>query len=270
MTSNHKYAINETLEQQAHRHHEQFVIKTDNLTMQYGGQTVLDVPSELTISTGMTAIIGESGSGKSTLLNIIAGFTKPTTGAVTHFNSDYRGEFVNHAPKNGIFKATSKFLAQSILVTTFSEHKEDKYRSSNTSYVNQSVSLPQHLTGMQYLKLGHGMRGHKIDLAKSDELIEYFSMAGRMNRTPDKLSGGEQQRISIISAILSDSSLNFADEPTSALDPVNTERTLELFRREADKGKTFLVVSHDSKVADFANRVITMSDGRIVGDVEDQ
>ncbi len=190
----------------------------------------------------MTLLMGPSGSGKTTLLSILGCMLTPTTGTVR-----VRG----HATAG----ATPEDLA--------------KLRRQHIGFVFQSYHLFPTLTAADNVRLALDVRGERASHAKA-KATEALAMVGLSHKTksyPMELSGGEQQRVAIARAIVGDASAILADEPTAALDSENGQAIMTVLSQIAkDASRGVLVVTHDPRILPFANRVVRIEDGRIVGE----
>jgi len=195
---------------------------------------------DLLIEPGEIALVmGPSGSGKSTLLAAVSGLLRPDDGQVIALGQD---------------------------IWSMSKSKIDRFRLLNCGFIFQGFNLFSALTASQqvqivlkYLKLKPPARKQAAEAALTD-----VGLGHRFNNRPDRLSGGEKQRVAIARALAKKPKLIFADEPTSALDGENGQIVMELLRRCAkEQGATVLCVTHDVRLASFADRIITIEDGRI-------
>jgi putative ABC transport system ATP-binding protein len=195
---------------------------------------------DLLIEPGEIALVmGPSGSGKSTLLAAVSGLLRPDEGKVIALGKDLWA-----MPKGKI----------------------DRFRLLNCGFIFQGFNLFAALTASQqvqvvlkYLKLKPAARKAEAEAALTD-----VGLGHRFNNRPDRLSGGEKQRVAIARALAKKPRLIFADEPTSALDGENGHIVMELLRKCAkEQGATVLCVTHDARLAAFADRIITIEDGRI-------
>lgn len=188
------------------------------------------------------AIIGKSGSGKTTLLNILAGIDRPTGGALTIAGSRIHG------------------LSESELST---------WRGQNIGLVFQFFQLLPTLTVAENVMLA-------MDLvkvipadnrrAKTLELLREVGIADQADKLPSSLSGGQQQRAAIARALANDPPLILCDEPTGNLDSKNREIVLDLFAKLNKRGHTIVMITHERDAGAFADRQVTLVDGRIVED----
>lgn len=189
----------------------------------------------------MVAVVGKSGSGKTTLLNVIGALDRPTSGEV----------YVDGLDLN---KLTEKDLV--------------KYRSSKVGFVFQDYNLIPNLNGLENVMLAMEYAGRPNEEARKRalELLEVVIMDHRAYHRPSRLSGGEQQRVAIARALANDPPLLLADEPTGNLDSETGKDIVKLLKHFVEeKGKTAIVVTHDSSITEIAHEHINIRDGRIVG-----
>lgn len=188
----------------------------------------------------LVAIAGRSGSGKSTLLNIISGFLKPNRGEV---------------------KIAGTF------VTNLNETRFAEFRLHHIGFIFQNFQLILSMTAFQNVELPLILKGmpEAERSMKVDEALERVGLLTYKSHYPSELSGGQQQRVSIARALVVNPPLILADEPTGSLDS-DTEDDLLMFMKELNKelGITFLVITHDKKVAQMGNRILKMADGKIM------
>ncbi len=197
---------------------------------------------DLTIRRGeLLAIIGKSGSGKSTLLNIIGGLERPSAGRIT-------------------FDGTS--------LSELSEKEMNHYREKRVGFVWQKSveNLLPYLTAVQNVELPlmFSKLSSKERHAKAMDLLKAVGLEGRADSYPRMMSGGEQQRVAIASALMNDPDLLLADEPTGAVDSATSERIQDLFRAlNRERGVTVIIVTHDLSLANKVDRVVMIADGKI-------
>ncbi|HSE63810.1 MAG TPA: ABC transporter ATP-binding protein [Thermoanaerobaculia bacterium] len=196
----------------------------------------------LTIAEGeFVVLLGPSGSGKSTLLNILGGLDVPTSGETL-----YRGESLSNADERQL--------------TTYRRHK--------VGFVFQFYNLIPSLTARENVELATEI---VEDPLSATDALALVGLAARVDHFPSQLSGGEQQRVAIARAIAKRPDLLLCDEPTGALDLATGVVVLEAIARvNEDLGTSVAVITHNSGIGDIADRVLSMSDGRIVGDVRNE
>ena len=195
---------------------------------------------DLTIGREETiCLLGTSGSGKSTLLNMMAGLEKPT-----------RGEIIIN--KHHLEKMSEKDLA--------------KFRQLNIGFVFQSYNLISTLSAMENVSLGLTFKGvprAKRNKMAKDMLIN-VGLGSRLHHKPSEMSGGQQQRVSIARAFVSNPKIVFADEPTGNLDTKTTFEVMDLITGMArEANQTLIIVTHDTEISGYADRVVYMRDGSI-------
>ena len=206
---------------------------------------------ELSILTGVElvvkraetiALIGESGSGKSTLLAILAGLDDGTDGDVN---------------------LVGKPLHQ------MDEEARAQLRAQHVGFVFQSYNLVNELTGYENIILPIMLDKKKVDEKYIDKIISMLGIEDRLSHLPSALSGGQQQRIAIARALANKPSILFADEPTGNLDKKSGQEVLSLLKYCAKEfGITLILVTHDLHVAEQADRILTIEDGKIIADTK--
>jgi len=196
----------------------------------------------ISIASGeMAAIVGKSGSGKSTLLNLIGAIDRATTGEVT---------------------VAGRSLQQS------SEKAPAAWRGATVGIVFQFFQLLPTLTVVENVMLPMDFlarRPAKTRRPHALELLDRVGLADQANKLPGTLSGGQQQRVAIARALANDPQVITADEPTGNLDSETAGAVLELFRALAAEGRTVVVATHERDISRLATRIVSLSDGRIVG-----
>lgn len=195
----------------------------------------------LTVNQGeFVAVMGASGSGKSTLLNVLGGLLPPDAGTVTVDGLD---------------------------IGSMSDAALTVYRRDRVGFIFQMFNLVGTLDVEENILLPSLAGGRKVAPAALDAIIEKVGLTHRRHAMPDTLSGGEQQRVAIVRALVSGPALVLADEPTGNLDSENTRLMGDLFRDlHRTQGCAFVLVTHAPDVAMWADRVIVLRDGRIVDD----
>ncbi|HEX7393146.1 MAG TPA: ABC transporter ATP-binding protein [Thermoplasmata archaeon] len=199
---------------------------------------------DCTIKSGAVhAIMGPSGCGKSTLLNIIGGLDRPTAGAV---------------------------IVEGNNIVDLSDAELVKYRREKVGIVFQFFNLVPTLTAKENIELPMRLagKGSAYMRKRADELLRLVGIEQRESHKPDELSGGEQQRVGIAVALANDPPILLADEPTGELDTEMGQQILHLFRKlRDDHSKTVVIVTHDQRIGQIADDVMTMVDGRITSGI---
>lgn len=195
---------------------------------------------DLPISEGeFVAIQGPSGSGKSTLMHILGCLERPTQGEV---------------------------VIEGVNIAELSQDELAEIRGKKIGFVFQQFNLLPRTTAQKNVEmplvfLGIGRRErHK----RAAEQLEKVGLGDRLNHTSSQLSGGEQQRVAIARALVSNPTIIFADEPTGNLDTNSSMEIMAIMRKLNDEGKTLVVVTHDSEIANWADRIVRLQDGRIM------
>jgi putative ABC transport system ATP-binding protein len=224
------------------------LIRIENLKKHYvsGGETVEALRGvDLAIEDGeFVTIMGQSGSGKSTLLSVLGGMNHPTAGTVEMAGVK-------------LYELSGERLAD--------------FRAENLGFVFQSFHLIQYLTALENVMLPlviTGMKkGEKVQAAR--EALERVGLAGKADRLPNQLSGGEQERVAIARSIVKKPPILLADEPTGNLDSKTSEDVMALFRRLNDEGQTVVMVTHNPGNCTYADRTIVLRDGLVVDEQGD-
>ena len=186
------------------------------------------------------AIIGPSGSGKSTLLHILGGVDVPTKGSVVINQTD---------------------------ISNLDETALAIFRRRQIGLIYQFYNLIPILTVQENLTLPLLLDGRKPDEKQISTLVKRLGLENRLDHLPNQLSGGQQQRVSIGRALVNNPALMLADEPTGNLDSENSKEIISLLRQfNKDFNQTVIIITHDEKIANSADRVITIEDGKITGD----
>ncbi|HKB42445.1 MAG TPA: ABC transporter ATP-binding protein [Gemmataceae bacterium] len=187
----------------------------------------------------MTLLVGPSGCGKTTLISIVAGLLDPTDGEVSVLGADY-----------GRMSGRAKVA----------------FRAANIGFVFQQYNLLPALTAAENAAVPLLIAGvqRREAVRRAAALLDELGLAGRTGSLPSQLSGGQQQRVAIARALVHDPRLLVCDEPTAALDAQSGRNVMELLRRVAvQPGRAVIVVTHDSRVFDFGDRIVHLSDGRV-------
>jgi putative ABC transport system ATP-binding protein len=187
------------------------------------------------------AVMGPSGCGKSTLLNIVAGLDVPDEGEV---------------------------LVADQRLTGMDENQLAVMRRSHIGIVFQFFNLLEGMTVLENVVMPAVIAGRKRKAAeaRARDLLDLLGIGDKARQAPGVLSGGQRQRLAIARALANEPTVVLADEPTGALDSEGGEEVLELFRRLHEGGQTILLVTHDQPVADAAQRIVRMKDGRVIDD----
>ena len=218
------------------------LIETKDLVKRYQiGEVVTRAVAGVSLSIyqgEFVAIDGRSGSGKSTLLHLLSLLDRPTEGAVY-----VQGEETSHFPRE----------------------RRVEIRLSTFGYVFQDYALIPELTAIENVLLPHFMLTGCYDecARRGNELLERVGLGERLHNLPSQLSGGEQQRVAIARALVNKPQVLFADEPTANLDSDTSENVMNIIEELHTEGLTVLMVTHEPDHAQRAERVITLSDGRI-------
>ena len=195
---------------------------------------------DISINEGeIVSVVGKSGAGKTTLLQILGTLEKPTSGKVLFNNKD-------------VFELDENELAE--------------FRNQNIGFVFQSHHLLPEFTALENVCIPAyiAKSSKKSANEKAKHLIDLMGLSDRLSHKPSELSGGEQQRISVARALMNNPQVVLADEPSGNLDSKTAESLHELFFKLRDVNKqTFIIVTHNNKLADLADKKITINDGKI-------
>jgi lipoprotein-releasing system ATP-binding protein len=216
------------------------MITAKNIIKSYGSLKILQ-GVDLEIKQGeIVSIVGSSGAGKTTLLTILGSLDRPDEGEVV-----IAGE--------NIFKLNDKKLAD--------------FRNKNIGFIFQFHQLLPEFTALENVIIPAliAKRNKKEAETKAVELLELFNLKDRINHKPSELSGGEQQRVAVARALINEPKVIFADEPSGNLDSANARDLHNLFFQLRDKfNQTFVIVTHNTELAQMADRTLVMKDGKIV------
>lgn len=218
------------------------ILKVENLTKTYGsGENLVHAVDDVSFSAEkgeFVAIVGASGSGKSTLLHLIGGVDRPTSGKI----------FVDG---NDISKMNDDKLAV--------------FRRRQVGIVYQFYNLIPILTVEENITLPCDLDGRGVDRERLEMILDSFGLRARRKHLPNQLSGGQQQRTSIARALINNPSLVLADEPTGNLDSKSSEEVMSMLKMcNQSYGQTVIMITHNLDIAKQADRIITISDGKIV------
>lgn len=218
------------------------ILKVENLTKTYGsGENLVHAVDDVSFSVEkgeFVAFVGASGSGKSTLLHLIGGVDRPTSGKI----------FVDG---NDISKMNDDKLAV--------------FRRRQVGIVYQFYNLIPILTVEENITLPCDLDGRGVDRERLEMILDSFGLRARRKHLPNQLSGGQQQRTSIARALINNPSLVLADEPTGNLDSKSSEEVMSMLKMcNQSYGQTVIMITHNLDIAKQADRIITISDGKIV------
>jgi putative ABC transport system ATP-binding protein len=218
------------------------ILETKNLSHAYGVDEIrVEALNNVNIAVHkgeFVAIMGPSGCGKSTLMHMLGGMDRPQAGTVR---------------------------VGDVSLTTLSEKELAVFRRRQVGFIFQSFNLIPVLTAKENILLPLLLDNQRGDTAYFDEIVSLVGLTDRLNSLPNQLSGGQQQRVAVARALIYKPSIVLADEPTGNLDSKNAMEVINLFRESARKyNQSFVIVTHDKNIASYADRILHMSDGRIV------
>ena len=217
------------------------ILRTENLCKIYGSgenQVYAVRNADIEIKKGeFAAIIGKSGSGKSTLLHMLGGLDYPTSGRVYLRNED-------------IFQLKEDDLAV--------------MRRRKIGFIFQAFNLVSSVNVWENVVLPMGLDGQKIDVNFVQDILHTLNIENKVHSLPNTLSGGQQQRVAIARALASKPDIIFADEPTGNLDTKTSDEVVALLKMSAKKyGQTLVVITHDEDIAQIADRIFVIEDGKV-------
>ena len=184
------------------------------------------------------AIIGKSGSGKSTLLNMLGGLDTPTKGNVVLSGKD---------------------------MYQMNEDKLAVFRRRKIGFIFQAFNLVSSINVWENIVLPLGLDGRKVDEVYVNDIISTLGIENRIHNLPNTLSGGQQQRVAIARALVARPEILFADEPTGNLDSKTSDEVIALLKMTAKKyGQTIVMITHDDEIAQVADRILIIEDGKVV------
>ncbi len=219
------------------------ILSMEGVTKVYGsGERAVTALADVSLEARageVMLVMGPSGSGKTTLLTIAGALLRPTRGKVRLCGS---------------------------VVTEMDETKLASVRRHQVGFVYQSFNLLEALTALENVRLVtmNGVLNGATSAHRAEEMLEMLGLGHRLNALPKQMSDGEKQRVAIARALAKNPSLMLADEPTANLDAKRGHAVMELLRRKAlEMDKTVVIVSHDHRIRDVADRVIWLEDGRL-------
>lgn len=216
------------------------MVVVESLQKSYGTLKVLKGINLEIADSSVVTIVGASGAGKSTLLHLIGTLDRPDEGRVLIDNTD-------------LYKLSDKELAE--------------FRNLNIGFVFQFHHLLPEFTAVENVALPAMIagQGKEAALKRATELLDYLKLSDRLTHKPSQLSGGEQQRVAVARALVNNPKLILADEPSGNLDTENARKLHQLFFDLRNRfGQTFVVVTHNTELAQMADRTVTIKDGTIV------
>ena len=219
------------------------ILETKQLKKYYGsGDTLVKALDGINLSVEQgefVSIVGTSGSGKSTLLHMLGGLDRPTSGVVRVEGRDI-----------------SKLKDEELTI----------FRRRKIGFVFQSYNLVPVLNVYDNIVLPIELDGNQMDTAYVKDIIEVLGLEKKKYNLPSQLSGGQQQRVAIARAIASKPAIILADEPTGNLDSVTSQDVLSLLKVTSDRfGQTVVMITHNEEIAQLADRIVRIEDGRIKG-----
>ncbi len=213
------------------------LLRVENLKKVYPDGTEALKGINLEVEEGeFLGIMGPSGSGKSTLLHLIGGLDKPTEGKVFLFKRD---------------------------ITELNEDELAEFRKRRVAYIFQFYYLLEDFNVLENLLIVAELVGIKDAERKALEILEFLRLSHRLKHKPYQLSGGEQQRVAIGRALITEPRLILADEPTGNVDTEESLRIFNLFKELNRKGITFIVATHNENLRNFFNRILRLKDGKV-------
>lgn len=220
------------------------ILECKNLTKEYrNGDNIIKAVDNISVTFNQgefCAVTGPSGSGKSTFIHILSSLEYPTSGSVIYSDKE---------------------------LFSYNDNQLSILRRRQFGFVFQAYNLVQELTGYENILLPIMLDKKNADNEYINKITQMLGIEDRLNHLPSALSGGQQQRIAIARALANKPSILFADEPTGNLDGKSGREVLALLKYAAKElGTTLILVTHDLKIAEQADRILTIEDGKIVKD----
>lgn len=216
-------------------------IEIENLTKAYQiGEESFNALSSINLKIKQgefVVILGPSGAGKSTLLNILGGMDSATSGKIVVGGEE---------------------------ITKYNDKELTKYRATSVGFIFQFYNILPSLTVLENVNL---IKDVTKTVKDAPEAIKKVGLEKHMNKFPSELSGGEQQRVSIARAIMKNPKILLCDEPTGALDSKTGAEILKILKKEADEDTTVIIVTHNALIADVADRVIRIKNGKVESNI---
>jgi putative ABC transport system ATP-binding protein len=218
------------------------LIEARDVTKIYGsGRTAVKAVDSVSFSIErgeLVLLMGPSGSGKTTLLTLISGLLKPTSGSI---------------------------YIDGIDITKLSQRELARLRLEKIGFIFQHFNLLSALTALENVMVPLTIKGVKESEARERAiaLLKDFGLGDRMNHKPEDLSGGEQQRVAVARAVITNPDIIIADEPTANLDSKKGREVMELIHKRVKGGRGAIIASHDPRVERFADRILYLEDGRL-------
>ncbi|MDU5854575.1 MAG: ABC transporter ATP-binding protein, partial [Varibaculum cambriense] len=222
------------------------VIEVNHLTKDYvsgaGKVRALDSVSIGIARRKFTAIMGPSGSGKSTFMHCLAGFESATSGSIKIDGTEIVG---------------------------MNQRRLTRLRRDHIGFIFQAFNLIPTLSAKENIVLPFEISRRKFPAERFEQVVAALGLQDRLNHRPSELSGGQQQRVACARALLQDAVVLFADEPTGNLDSESSEQVLRYLRKAVnDFGQSVVMVTHEAAAAAYADRVLFLSDGKIVAELD--
>jgi putative ABC transport system ATP-binding protein len=225
----------------------EIAIKTQNISKDFFlGNQKIRVLSDINININygeLTMLVGPSGCGKTTLLSIIGGILTPSNGDI---------------------------IIDETVITKLLDNEKVNFRRKNIGFIFQQYNLLPALSAVENAAIPLIADGVEISKAcqRAAEILNEIGMQDHLEKLPNQLSGGQQQRVAIARALVHKPKIIVCDEPTAALDAVTGLKIMEILKNNAMKDKrAVIVVTHDNRIFNFADRIIKMEDGKIINDV---